>query len=111
VSASPIGRSLVAALDDDALAALAVKLAPLLLKHLPVPVVDSWIDAKQAAAYLGITPSSLWKLTAARQIPFAQDGPGRKCWFRRSELDLWREGAWKRPRPGQRFQIASKRAS
>jgi len=111
VSSSPIARSLVEALDDDALATLAVKLAPLLLEHLPVPVEDSWIDAKQAAAYLGITLSSLWKLTAAREIPIAQDGPGRKCWFRRSELDVWREGAWKQRRPGQRFQIASKRAS
>ena len=28
-----------------------------------------------------------------------------------AKLDLWREGAWKQRRPGERFQIASKRAS
>jgi excisionase family DNA binding protein len=50
------------------------------------------MDSKQAAAYLGISPSSLWKLTAARDIPFEQDKPGGKCWFKRSELDAWRAG-------------------
>ena len=33
---------------------------------------------------------SLYKLTAAREIPFHQDGPGCKLWFLRSELDEWR---------------------
>jgi hypothetical protein len=50
------------------------------------------MDSKAAAAYLGISIHALHKLTAAREIPFEQDGPGCKCWFRRSQLDRWRRG-------------------
>jgi hypothetical protein len=51
---------------------------------------DRWLDTREAATYLGLTPNALHKLTAARQIPFAQDVPGGKCWFLRSELSAWR---------------------
>jgi excisionase family DNA binding protein len=95
VSGSPaIAHALIDALDDDALEILAAKLAPKLAQRLPAPPADDgWIDTKQAARYLGITTSSLWKLTAARAIPFAQDRPGAKCWFRKPDLDRWRVGA------------------
>jgi hypothetical protein len=53
---------------------------------------DDWLDAKRAAAHIGVTVNALHKLTAARSIPFEQDGPGCKCWFRRSDLDQWRRG-------------------
>ena len=92
MSAEPLGRVVVDALDDDALDLLAAKVARRLVVP-SAPIKDGWIDAKQAAAYLGTTLSSLWKLTAAREIPFSQDGPGCKCWFKRSQLDAWREGA------------------
>ena len=90
-----IALALVDALDDDALDLLAAQLAPRLLERLPAATADSsWIGSKQAAAYLGITTSSLWKFTAAREIPFEQDRPGGKLWFKRNALDAWREGAW-----------------
>jgi excisionase family DNA binding protein len=56
------------------------------------PAQDSWLDSTRAAEYLGISRPSLHKLTAARAIPFEQEGPGWKCWFLRSELDAWRRG-------------------
>jgi hypothetical protein len=57
---------------------------------------ESWMNAKAAAAYLGSTVTALHKLTAARLIPFHQDGPGCKLWFKRSELDEWRVGGGSR---------------
>ena len=50
---------------------------------------DGWMDSAAAARYIGRSISSLHKLTAARRIPFSQDGPGAKCFFRRSDLDDW----------------------
>lgn len=50
---------------------------------------DGWMDSGDAARYIGRSISSLHKLTAARRIPFSQDGPGAKCFFRRSDLDQW----------------------
>jgi excisionase family DNA binding protein len=98
MSSLDLAAALVDALDDDALDVLAAKLAPRLVGHLPetAPAEDGWIDSKQAAAYLGITTSTLWKLTAAHEIPFSQDGRACKCWFKRGHLDQWREGVWKR---------------
>jgi excisionase family DNA binding protein len=91
-----LGRALVEALDDEALALLAERLEP----HTrgASADVDNWLDARAAAAYLGISVDALHKLAAARRLPFEQEGPGRKLYFRRSELDAWRRGG----RPGGR---------
>jgi excisionase family DNA binding protein len=51
---------------------------------------DGWMDSKQAAAYLSLTVAALHRVTARREVPFHQDRPGGKCWFKRSELDAWR---------------------
>ena len=51
---------------------------------------DRWLTTREAAAYLGMTVAALHKLTAARAIPFAQAGPGCRCYFRRVDLDGWR---------------------
>jgi hypothetical protein len=56
----------------------------------PETARDGWLDSKVASAYLGLPLSTLHRLTAARAIPFEQDGPGCKCWFKRPELDEWR---------------------
>jgi hypothetical protein len=88
---SHLAAALIAQLDDDALAELAARLAPFLPRPEPIEG-DRWLDTRQAAGYLGMTPNALHELTASRAIPFEQDGPGAKCWFRRSELDAWRRG-------------------
>jgi excisionase family DNA binding protein len=90
VSAGQLAAALVDALDDDALDQLADLLAPRLAPRLAAEPDDAWMDSKQAAAYTGLSMNSLHKRTAAREIPFHQDGPGGKCWFKRSELDAWR---------------------
>jgi excisionase family DNA binding protein len=84
-----------AELDDDALDHLARMLARRLSRFVAAAATatgDGWLDTKRAAEYLGISQQSLHKHTAARSIPFVQDGPGCKCWFKRSELDAWRRG-------------------
>jgi excisionase family DNA binding protein len=88
---SPLASTVLASLDDELLDALADRLAARLAERLEVSnhEPDAWITTRAAAAYLGITVTALHKLTAARAIPFEQEGPGCRCWFRRSELDQW----------------------
>jgi excisionase family DNA binding protein len=88
---SELASALIAQLDDDALAELATKLAPFLPRRNGSDE-DRWLSTREAARYLGITTNALHKLTAARAIPFEQEAPNAKCWFRRSELDAWRRG-------------------
>jgi hypothetical protein len=97
--ASPrdLAAVIVASLDDPALDALADLLAPKLeLRRQPATVEDGWLDAKRAAAYVGLSLNALHKLTAERAIPFEQEGPGCKLFFKRSELDSWREAGGSR---------------
>jgi hypothetical protein len=61
---------------------------------------DGWLDAAGAARYLGIPKTALHKLTAARAIPFEQEGAGCKLYFKRLDLDAWRrQGGGGAPRP------------
>jgi excisionase family DNA binding protein len=88
---SSLGRALLDELGPDDLAELAVRLAPFLpAPEQPAP--GGWLSTREAAAYLGISPNALHKLTAARAIRFEQAKPGAKCWFRKSDLDAWRTG-------------------
>lgn len=82
--------ALIAALDEDACAFLAERLGPYLRSVSSPP--DDWLDATAAAEYLSLPRSTLHKLTAERAIPFAQDEPGCKLYFKRSALDAWRGG-------------------
>jgi excisionase family DNA binding protein len=86
---SALSQALLAELDDDGLAELALKLAPYLPQPGPAEA-DRWMTTREAAEYLGMSVNALHKLTAARKIPFEQDTPGGKCWFLKSELDRWR---------------------
>jgi excisionase family DNA binding protein len=98
---SPLARAILDALQADP--AACAELRTLLNIEPPAaPQQDGWLDAKRAAEYLGITTSGLYKLTAGRMIPFEQDGPGCRCWFRRTELDAWREHGGARSRADPR---------
>jgi hypothetical protein len=99
VSARPsdLAAALVDSLDDAALDELAAKLAPRLAARLGQDG-DEWLDAKRTAAYLGMSIHALHRLTAARTIPFHQDHPNARLWFRRSEVDAWREAGREGPR-------------
>lgn len=86
---SDLAIAFIEALDDDACTHLAERLRPYL--RLVAPTPDEWLDSEAAAAYLSLPRSTLHKLTAERAIPFEQDGPGCKLYFKRSALDAWRE--------------------
>jgi excisionase family DNA binding protein len=83
-----IELSLTLTLTDDQLEAFAAMLAA--KGAHPVQRTDAWLDSRRAAEYLGITLAALHRLTAARRIPFVQDGPNCRCWFKRDQLDVWR---------------------
>jgi excisionase family DNA binding protein len=88
---SALARALLDDLGPDELAALADRLAPFMR---PSTIVDDgWLDTKAAAAHLGVSVHAIHRLTRERKIPFNQAGAGAKCWFRRSDLDAWRQGA------------------
>lgn len=95
---SPISIDLV---EVEALAnVLAEKVAARLG---PQAMDDGWMTSAKAADYLAVPISTVRKLTAAGSIPFAQDVPGGRCYFKRSELDRWRQDelpgttAWRPP--------------
>jgi excisionase family DNA binding protein len=56
----------------------------------PDEPADDWMDAREAASYLGVHRDTLRKLAAERAVPVHQDGPGCKLYFNRDELDEWR---------------------
>ena len=85
-----LGRALLESLGPEDLDVLAEALVPRLVPRLAEPS-DEWLDSKRAATYLGLTLDSLHKLIHDRAIPFYQERPAAKCWFRRSELDTWRK--------------------
>jgi hypothetical protein len=89
-------ESLDPAIRDVVLDRLADVLAPRIAERLAATdgsEPDGWLNSKDAASYLGITPNAVHKLTAERAIPFEQEAPGCKCWFKRSDLDAWRRGS------------------
>ena len=93
-----LAAALLAELDDEALDELAERLAPRLAGRLgpadAQPSGDRWLDARAAAAYLGLSIHALHRLSAERRIPASQERPGARLYFRRDELDRWRrEGA------------------
>jgi len=95
-----LARAVPASLDDAALDSLADRLAPRLARRF-VAVArpeNEWLTARAAAKHLGISVTALHKLTSSRMIPFEQDGPGCKLWFRRAELDAWRRSGGTRAR-------------
>jgi Helix-turn-helix domain len=100
---SPHARAILDALRSDpaAITELADLLAPHVGKRATAHAVegDGWLDTKRAAEYLGMTSHGLYKLTAGRLIPFEQEGPGCRCWFKRADLDRWREHGGKRGAP------------
>jgi excisionase family DNA binding protein len=92
----------VVALSDAVVSTLASRLAPYLTEVAAAPEPTGWLDLDGAAEHLGMPKSTLYKLTAAKTVPFHQDGPGCKLWFLRSELDEWRQHRGsRRARSGQ----------
>src|SRR4030095_16570845 len=51
-------------------------------------IVKSVFTPKEAALYIGISQSTLYKLTSAGIIPFSKPN-GKLIYFSRAELDKW----------------------
>jgi excisionase family DNA binding protein len=69
-------------------------LAEAIVARLPERPSDSgWLCTSEAASYLGITAEALHKLTSARCLAFSQQSTGGRCYFRREDLDAYREQA------------------
>lgn len=93
---SSLGAHLLETLDSGDLVELARRLGPLLPQP-PAPRVDEdWLTTADTADYLGLSRSQINKLCAAREIPFEQEAPGHRCWFKRDQLDDWRRGELRR---------------
>jgi len=88
LGATPVG-ALLDGLDSDDLGALAERLAP----YFSPPEPDEWMNAREAAAHLGVSVKHLHRLTADDRVPCHRDCPGGRLAFRRSELDDWRREA------------------
>lgn len=51
---------------------------------------DKWLDSKGAQEYLAMSKAELDRLSARREIPFSQDRPNSKRYYKKSLLDKWR---------------------
>jgi excisionase family DNA binding protein len=86
------GHCLAIVVPDELLQALAERTAELVVAQLPSARVESpWLDFEAAMTYLGFSRDRLYKLTAARAIPFRKKRDGQGLLFHREELDRWVE--------------------
>ena len=90
------GHELALVVPDGLLQALAERTAALLAERLELaPRSESpWLDFDAAMAYLGFSRDRLYKLTAARAIPFRKKRDGQGLLFHRDELDRWVEAEY-----------------
>jgi excisionase family DNA binding protein len=86
-------QTLTLIVPDELLQAAAERIAELVLAQAATRSrVDSpWLDFEAAIAYLGFSRDKLYKLTAARAIPFHKKRDGHGLLFHRGELDRWLE--------------------
>jgi excisionase family DNA binding protein len=93
MSADAGAWELTVTLPDELLEAAAERVVELLFERLPAaPAVASpWLDFDAALTYLGFSRDRLYKLTAARAIPFRKKRDGQGLLFHRGELDRWLE--------------------
>ena len=47
------------------------------------------LTSEEAARYMGISMSYLYKLTMAHKVPHYKSPTGKMCYFNRSELEQW----------------------
>ena len=79
---------------EELLDALAELVAARVGEQLPARVESPWLDFEGARAYLRFSRDQLYKLTAARAIPFRKRRGGQGLLFHRDELDRWLQAAY-----------------
>jgi excisionase family DNA binding protein len=87
------GHCLTIVVPDELLHALAERMAELVVAQLPSTghIESPWLDFEGAMTYLGFSRDRLYKLTAARAIPFRKKRDGQGLLFHREELNRWVE--------------------
>jgi excisionase family DNA binding protein len=68
---------------------IARRAAAIVIEHLGIEqqAWPEWMAIETAARYLDVSPERVRKLQAQRKLPFHQEGPGCRVFFRRSDLD------------------------
>ena len=80
---------------DALMHALAEEVASHVAVSMPAPrPVSPWLDFDGAREYLHFSRDQLYKLTAAKGIPFRKKRGGQGLLFHRSELDRWVQAAY-----------------
>jgi excisionase family DNA binding protein len=91
----PIRCELTLLAPSELLDSLAELVAARVAERLPPPrPVSQWLDFEGACAYLRFSRDQLYKLTAAKAIPFRKKRGGQGLLFHRDELDRWVEAAY-----------------
>ena len=90
----PVRRELSLHLPEELLQTLAELVAARVCELLPARVQSPWLDFEGAREYLHFSRDQLYKLTAARAIPFRKRRGGQGLLFHRDELDRWLETAY-----------------
>jgi excisionase family DNA binding protein len=83
--ALPIAQALINAMAEEIAARVLTQLAAELDRGSP------WLDFEGAMAYTGFSRDKLYKLTAAKAIPFRKKEGGQGLLFHKDELDAWFE--------------------
>ena len=72
---------------DAIVAAAAARTLELFSTQLERDAWPEWMSVEKAAKYLDVSQERLRKLQARREIPFHQEAPGCRIFFRRHDLD------------------------
>ena len=96
MSVRTAGYELTVVVPEELLEAAAERIAELVLAGVQATSrpQSPWLDLEGAMAYLGFTRDRLYKLTAARAIPFRKKRGGHALLFHRDELDRWLEAEY-----------------
>ena len=87
-------RELSLHVPEELLEALAELVAARVGTRLPAAAESPWLDFESAREYLRFSRDQLYKLTAARAIPFRKKRDGQGLLFHRDELDRWLRAAY-----------------
>ena len=91
---TPVRCELSLHVPEELLDALAELVAARVGEQLPTRVESPWLDFEAAREYLRFSRDQLYKLTAARAIPFRKRRGGQGLLFHRDELDRWLQAAY-----------------
>jgi excisionase family DNA binding protein len=90
----PVRSELTLHVPKELVQALADLVAAGVGEQLPARVESPWLDFEGACEYLRFSRDQLYKLTAARAIPFRKKRGGQGLIFHRDELDRWVKAAY-----------------